>query len=294
MVHYTVQEFFEGSGSDRLSGVQIKLSNACIVYLSLRAFGAGTCLFSRELRERLENFPFYDYVSRYWGFHAKCQKDHAEIRRFLSQGEHMAASSQALVRDFYLEEGQPTLWTALHFVAYFGLDDFLQSVSLQCAVDSIDYRQRTALILASKHGHEDVVRLLLDNDAQIDIVDEDGRTALLYTSGNGHEAVVRILPDKGAPVSITDKYGRTTLLYASGNGHEAVVRLLLGTGAQVDITAENGQKALLYASGNGYEDVVRLLLDKDAQVDIADKYGRNSTPLCIREWLRGCCSPASR
>lgn len=105
LVHYTVQEFFEGNGLDRLSGVQIKLSNACMLCLSLREFGAGTCLSSRELRERLEDFPFYDYVSRYWGFHAKCQGYHAEIRRFLSQGEHMAASSQALVRDFYLEEG---------------------------------------------------------------------------------------------------------------------------------------------------------------------------------------------
>jgi uncharacterized protein len=51
----------------------------------------------------------------------------------------------------------------------------------------------THLILAGKHGHAAVVRLLLDRGADIDARDGEGHTALLVAGQGGHRDVVRLL-----------------------------------------------------------------------------------------------------
>ena len=52
---------------------------------------------------------------------------------------------------------------------------------------------------AAKNGHIEVVRLLLDNGADIN-ANFFGSTALKYSAMNGHVEVVKFLLDKGADV----------------------------------------------------------------------------------------------
>ena len=62
-------------------------------------------------------------------------------------------------------------------------------------INYVDKQGMTALIWASKEGHIDVVRLLL-NTSQVDINKgrkRDGATALMLASYNGHVEVVEIL-----------------------------------------------------------------------------------------------------
>ena len=47
-------------------------------------------------------------------------------------------------------------------------------------------------------GHEAVVKLLLEQGAEVESKDEDGRTPLWRAARNGHEAVVKLLLEKGA------------------------------------------------------------------------------------------------
>ncbi|RSL86750.1 hypothetical protein CDV31_016360 [Fusarium ambrosium] len=51
-------------------------------------------------------------------------------------------------------------------------------------------------------------------------------TPLWYAAGRGYEAIVRLLLDQGADIEAADKWGRTPLLMAAANGHETIVRLL--------------------------------------------------------------------
>ena len=47
----------------------------------------------------------------------------------------------------------------------------------------------TALMSACDNGHTDVVKLLLDRNAQVDIVSVDGMTALMFASSNSRYAL---------------------------------------------------------------------------------------------------------
>lgn len=93
----------------------------------------------------------------------------------------------------------------------------------------------TDLTIASYFGHDAIVRLCLDNGAEVDSKDSEyGRTPLSWASKNGHKAVVPLLLDKGAEADSKDDKNRTPLSWACENGHKAIVPLLLDKGAEVD------------------------------------------------------------
>ena len=56
----------------------------------------------------------------------------------------------------------------------------------------------TPLILASQQGKLDVVAFLLDRGARVNDVMTDGKTALLMACKNGHTEIVKRLMEKGA------------------------------------------------------------------------------------------------
>lgn len=93
--------------------------------------------------------------------------------------------------------------------------------------------KRTPLTIASDKGHVDVVRLLLStNKTDVDLKDsQSGRTALSRAAEQGFEVVVKLLLENGADVDVKDKATRTALSYAAERGHTAIVRLLCKSGA---------------------------------------------------------------
>ncbi|RPB22045.1 ankyrin, partial [Terfezia boudieri ATCC MYA-4762] len=62
---------------------------------------------------------------------------------------------------------------------------------------------RTALHIAAKKGHLEVVKVLLDKGATINAMTHVNRTALHMAAENGHLEVVKVLLDKGATINAT-------------------------------------------------------------------------------------------
>jgi ankyrin repeat protein len=133
---------------------------------------------------------------------------------------------------------------------------------------------RTLLWWATQTGHEETVKLLLEQGkANMYLKVKDGLALLcLWAKDNGRDAIVKLLLNQGANINQVGKYGNA-LQAASAEGQEAVVKLLLGKGADVNAQGGDYGNALQAASAEGQEAVVKLLLDKGADMNQVGKYG---------------------
>lgn len=144
----------------------------------------------------------------------------------------------------------------------------------------------TPLEWASHHGHDLVVKLLLDTGKVApNSQNEEGETPLLLAARWGYDKVVKKLLDTGnVDPDIGDNSGETPLLVAVFSNHLAVVKLLLETGkadpnVKKEITAHSwvGRTPLIYAAQNGCSEIVKLLLDSDGvDINFRDEHGGTS------------------
>ena len=187
------------------------------------------------------------------------------------------------------------------------LDTIGQMISL---VDDIDIRLddgRTALMLASKYGREDITRNLLHAGADVNATNNNGGTALMYSAIRANLPTVQLLLANGAKVNMKAKFGWTALMVAASKGRAEIIRELLAHGANAntrdtyqwtplirashlghatavrellnhpntDMNArdENGATALHHAATDGYYDVAVMLIEAEATLDIEDVFG---------------------
>ena len=281
LVHYTTQEYFERTQRDWLSSAEPDIATTCVTYLSFRVFKSGYCRTDKEFEERLRSNRLYDYAACNWGYHAyKAATLIQTITDFLNSDIHVQASVQAMMVDKRpsglpgYSQNAPMYMRGPHLAAYFGLKNAMNALlTHRYDLDSKDDYGRTPLSRAAEGGHEAVVKLLLDERADLDVncKDRNGRTALLWAAEKGHEAVVKQLLEKGADVESKDRFDQTPLLWAAGKGHEAVVEQLLEKGADMESKdIKVGQTPLLWAAASGHKAVVKLLVEKGADVESKD------------------------
>ena len=120
----------------------------------------------------------------------------------------------------------------------------------------------TALILASKNEYTEIVKALINSEADVNIKDNNnGMTALMWASGYGYTEIVKALIAAGADVNIKDNNnGFTALIFASTFGYTEIVKALITAGADVNAKDNNnGYMALDLAIEEGHTEIVRLL-----------------------------------
>uniref|UniRef100_A0A5K4ERA4 Putative ankyrin 2,3/unc44 n=2 Tax=Schistosoma mansoni TaxID=6183 RepID=A0A5K4ERA4_SCHMA len=122
-----------------------------------------------------------------------------------------------------------------------------------------------ALHLASKEGHAEVVRELIERGAKPNTATKKGNTALHIASLAGQFEVVKLLLEAGAEVNIQAQNGFTPLYMAAQENHLEVVRLLLSNGANPGLTTDDGFTPLAVALQQGHDRVVALLLESDSR-----------------------------
>ena len=108
----------------------------------------------------------------------------------------------------------------------------------------------------------EVVKLILDNGADVDLRGIDGATALIVASTFGHTDIVKLLLDNGASINERGGPGGAAALYgAAKEGHLNAVEILLQQGATVDIRNTEARTPLHEAVLGGYAEITRLLLE---------------------------------
>jgi ankyrin repeat protein len=271
----------------------------------------------------LFTFPFLEYAALFWSEHI-----HA------SRNEEQALPEQSLTSKLFDEMFGPSFvnWVKvyeikarpcftifrmiehefrgslrLYYSSLLGLPDVTNSL-LQREIDvnavmgyPTDGNLTFALHVAAENGHADVVRVLLNCEAQIDIrsgaeyfdeenfqenislsvwkiypgneyepkfyAERSGVTALYIASKYGHAAVVRILLESGAEVDCIGGFFGTALQVASYKGHDAIVQILLDYRAKINVCGGYFGNALQASSWGGHKSIVRLLLERGADTN---------------------------
>jgi ankyrin repeat protein len=133
--------------------------------------------------------------------------------------------------------------TCLHWAASCGHAD---TVHFLCAnyggthlINVRDAQSRSALHLAARYGHIEVIKCLLPyaETNAIDLPDKHDCTPFWYAAAQGHLATVRIL-GRYANIDGRDTDGYTPLAIAALKGHVEVVRFLLSLNSDDNIRAD--------------------------------------------------------
>ena len=141
----------------------------------------------------------------------------------------------------------------------------------------------TALHVAARKGHLNIIELLLTNGADINAVSETGATPLVLSAQSGKlEALLFVLQHKDKITDIDAKGagGGTALHVAAQEGYSEIIESLLVSGADINASANDGETPLITAAAHGKLEALRIILQhKDKAVNIEAKRARGITAL---------------
>ena len=128
----------------------------------------------------------------------------------------------------------------------------------------------TPLALAAKGAYPEMMRLLLENGADVNATISEGSTPLMLAAGvaifnegddAGTEAetleAVKLCVERGADVNHVDGNGETALHGAAYRGHNSVVKYLVERGAKLDVKNRVGWSPLTIADGVLYAEFLK-------------------------------------
>lgn len=154
--------------------------------------------------------------------------------------------------------------------------------------------------VAAFHGHAGIVKILVENGADVNSPNKSSLTALPAAAENssvealrellkygslstsvtvncevpihwssvaGHLRLTQLLLENGTDPNITNNFGSTPVLMTSLGWHGEMVQLLLDNGGDASLAAENGLTPLSEACRTGEVALVKLLLDTNVNVN---------------------------
>lgn len=181
-------------------------------------------------------------------------------------------------------EASNTRETAIHYCSKSGNVNVLEEIiailgttDAQSACNKQAKDGWSPLLYACYHGHPEVIRILLKQNARVDVFDESGRASLHLAAELGHEDVVKLLLENNAFVNVRNKNGWTPLHLAGMKGYNNMVKSLVKDGAIVDALSLIKQTPLHLAAEAGQLQVCQTLLSMKADVNALDNLAQ--TPL---------------
>ena len=124
----------------------------------------------------------------------------------------------------------------------------------------------TPLYIAVAHGHETMVKLLLENHADTDQSNHNGNAPLNIAAERGSLGIAELLVKAGVDLMAPSKFGDTSLHIAALHGRTSIAELLLLQGSDIEAVADDGLTPLSQAVTRGHKSMIVLLLDKGAKI----------------------------
>jgi len=187
------------------------------------------------------------------------------LHKAVAAGNSQAIEA-ALAQGAKLDDRDAMGRTAFHVAAYQKQRDAMTLLAKAGAdVNALEGQAYDAVTIAAVADDVDTLKvaLALGNKAGNITSPYDG-TALIAAAHLGHNEVVRILIENGAPLNHVNNLGWTALIEAvilgdGGLRHQTTVAHLVKAGADKSIADRNGVTPLQHAKQRGYVEIVTLL-----------------------------------
>ena len=234
-------------------------------------------------RGDLDKFPLAEYAAEHWVNHARfedvSQTVEDGMKRLFDPNKHHFSvwvwihdlEDRYWSREKRGERPSHPKGTPLHYAALCGLDivvtfliiEHSQDLDTQC----FDHKS-TALHLASRRGHVEIIRVLLDNGADADARNNYNSTPLHMASTGGHVEAIRLLLERGVNAIHRDDQGFGAIELAYQGGHSKVARVFLELGHDLGLVANNINRwpPLNRALFEGNIELARRLLEHGANL----------------------------
>ena len=139
------------------------------------------------------------------------------------------------------------------------------------------------LNIAIESGNMELTKFLITNGANVNSLMQDGVSLIGYAIAQNNMDLLQMLIENGANVNYTngDSWANTPLQTASRLGLDNVVRILLTRNADINAVDMNGNTALHTAALNSQLSIVKLLLEKNPNLDIQNKVGNTALHLAV-------------
>jgi ankyrin repeat protein len=135
------------------------------------------------------------------------------------------------------------------------------------AVDGKNQARWTALAYACKYKHDDIVKFLVENGANINETVNTGSTPLAVAMLAGNFEIADYLIQKKADINKADMMGMSPLMWAVKDGNLKVVQYLVEHGAKVNAVNSNGRS------------VIEMAIVADVKDYLKSKGGKTSAEL---------------
>lgn len=225
-----------------------------------------------ERNPELLNFKMNDEVFDFTVLSYAAKADKKDIVEYLLQQGANAS----------IPDGNRTL--PLHWAAYNGNLDMVKLLldSKPKTLNSLGNQGSTALMLSARNSKMDVLKYLLDKNANVNIRDELGYLPLHWATQNGHLDTVKLLIDNDlCDVNSTGSpAGATALGIAAMEGKLDIAKYLIEKGADLNIPCNAGYLPLHWAASEGRLDFLKFLIDNNHyEIDLKNR--RNATALRV-------------
>ncbi|KAJ4256269.1 hypothetical protein NW762_009349 [Fusarium torreyae] len=212
---------------------------------------------------------------------AETLMNHRDIKEYLPSGSDLIVTavadgrfkiSEGLLRhgmdpDVPDDTGRTALWWAINLQR---MDLVKLLLDYNADPNFMTAQLPTPLILAVMGKNLDIIKLLVERGADIEKKEIPGngqeRTPMHVALYLNEQEIVQFFLDKGAKVDVSDSYGWNALASVTHWGLEELVRMLLRAGADVTSTSTDKKLSPLHIAKDNTE-VVRLLLEHGADLN---------------------------